>query len=623
VYSRVPDCPVRLLTREFLCRQGSVLLLVAGVLVALAGCSRPAPPKRVRMAVLPVENLTSDAALDWMAVGAARVLATDLAGSRSLDAGFAGAERDSAALGANRVLRGFFTAGSGGGVRFEADIQDAETHRSVQHLAATAADAPSAIAALDAMAKSVDAGAIKFPTRDGKAFQAWAQAFGAGAPQQMAALFETAVHADPNFPLAWTGWIEALRASGDGAGALRVVEQSKAAKLPAADRARIDYLGAELTGDPARRSAALEALSKAEPGDLTVVRALAETFLRRRRFREAEAEYRRVAEMEPRNAANQNTLAYAAVYAGDWETATSALREYERLAPGNPNLYDTSGEVHYVAGRFGEAERFFLQAYEKDPTFLQGLPLYKAAMARLLTGDRDAADGLFNRFLEARRKNNDALAAVREARWKRMTGRHQEAQKALESAAAAGSGPAASLAGSELALWSAFDGHMEQARQWASRAAQGAGNNPQVRLAAFIAQFATSPPAAAGEWRARAERALNGPAAAGPRALALGLVLTQSHQWADAAAAWNTLVVDNDPGAVGEFAVLAAWALLESGQKEAAKALVERWPLAPPSGDQMTTVLAFPRVLDVRARAGVGEATREAELFRKYSESAR
>ena len=63
-----------------------------------------------------------------------------------------------------------------------------------------------------------------------------------------------------------------------------------------------------------------------------------------------------------------------------------------------PAGYDTMGEINWLAGRFSEAEKNFLEAQQKQPQFLEGLEFSKAAFARFLAGDMAGADELFTKF---------------------------------------------------------------------------------------------------------------------------------------------------------------------------------------------------------------------------------
>ena len=60
-------------------------------------------------------------------------------------------------------------------------------------------------------------------------------------------------------------------------------------------------------------------------------------------------------------------MGYAAGQAGDLDAAMSALRRYAALRPNEPNPLDSMGDVNLSAGRFADAENFYLQSAQEGP----------------------------------------------------------------------------------------------------------------------------------------------------------------------------------------------------------------------------------------------------------------
>ena len=127
-----------------------------------------------------------------------------------------------------------------------------------------------------------------------------------------------------------------------------------------------------------------------------------------------------------------NELGYAEMYAGALTAATTALDEYRRIRPSDPNALDSLGDVNFYFGQFAAAEQYYRQAFDKDNAFNGGAALMKAAHAHLRTGDTSGADALFNQYLEARRKDNDQLTELRRAEWEFITGRRKRAAERLK-----------------------------------------------------------------------------------------------------------------------------------------------------------------------------------------------
>ncbi|MEK7404814.1 MAG: tetratricopeptide repeat protein [Acidobacteriota bacterium] len=178
-----------------------------------------------------------------------------------------------------------------------------------------------------------------------------------------------------------------------------------------AERARLAVreaaqAGGPQAGAPQAQLRALEALSRLTPADGEVFMGIASLRQATRDYTAAVRAYDEALRREPDNPVFLNEAGYARAYAGDLAGATALLSRYRDLRPGDPNALDSLGDVHFHHGRFAEAEKFYLEAYSKSPGFLGGCDLYKAAQARLKTGDVKGAEGLLRRFTERHRAAN-------------------------------------------------------------------------------------------------------------------------------------------------------------------------------------------------------------------------
>src|SRR5262249_9790471 len=142
-------------------------------------------------------------------------------------------------------------------------------------------------------------------------------------------------------------------------------------------------------------------------------------------FAESAALFRAVLRIEPENGNVMNLLGYAEAYAGNLEAARKAIEDYGRNEAQKTNALDSLGEVHFLHGRFTDAEKYFLQANESNRAFLGGTELLKAAYAHWLAGDLKGADAIAGRYFDVRK--NDRLVAWREASWLYSTGRREQA----------------------------------------------------------------------------------------------------------------------------------------------------------------------------------------------------
>jgi len=160
---------------------------------------------------------------------------------------------------------------------------------------------------------------------------------------------------------------------------------------------------------------------------------LAEIEQRHRRFPAAEQLYRRALAIDPENAAVLNGLGYAQGEDGDLDGAKKTLEQYGQKPEQAINALDSLGEVHFMNGRFADAEKYFTQATARQANFLNGAPLMKAAYARWLSGDLTGADALMQKYLASQ---NPQQLVWRQAVWLYATGRRDQALAMLDKAPA-------------------------------------------------------------------------------------------------------------------------------------------------------------------------------------------
>jgi tetratricopeptide (TPR) repeat protein len=422
------------------------VLAAAILLLAAASCSRNSSNPTSRIAILAIDNLSGDPALDWISNAAPRILASQLTGAPGAPPLLASSVTDAYAAGATRLLYGYFDQRDQRGsaqsppaakLHFEFRLEDAASHHLQESIAL---DAPPALV-LDTLAHRIDPAAHAYSSSDPQAIEA----FGRGE-------YDRAVELDPAFSAAWLAWADSLaiadpaRASGITA---RALQQSNL-RSPI-DRSRLQLLAATLTHDPEAELTALEGLVAQTPSDPNAARSLAETAMNARKFTRAAKYYQALQALTPADVNVQNLTGYAYAFAGDLDSALKAFEAYRRQPGQEPNALDSIGEAYFVNGRFTDAERYFLQAHDKDPAMLGGGDLLKAAYASFLAGK--PADELFYRFTQAREQAQDPLLPWKKAIWQYTTGHPNQAQATLESALPAASPQLAELARKQLAVW--------------------------------------------------------------------------------------------------------------------------------------------------------------------------
>jgi tetratricopeptide (TPR) repeat protein len=311
------------------------------------------------------------------------------------------------------------------------------------------------------------------------------------------ALLERAVAADPDFADAYRSLAE-RQARQNPAQAIATLDRALArgSRLPERERLRIEFTLATLRNDGAARERAVSRLVQIDPYDPAHWSSLAEIAMIRREYPAAVGALHKFLELDPQRPGGWNQLGYAAGFAGDLPAAETALRRYEALAPGDPNALDSLGDVNLLNGRLREAESYYLQALKKQPGFLNHADLYKAAMARLMSGDTSGADGLATQYADARAAAHDPAVELFRAEWFWTSGRRTEGLRRLQEFArtseAGGRTELAARAYAESAIWSSLMGDRTGATAAAGHAVP-LSSTPASRGLTTLARFLSQP----------------------------------------------------------------------------------------------------------------------------------
>jgi tetratricopeptide (TPR) repeat protein len=587
-----------------------------------SSCSRqPAASTPRRVAILRFENLTADPSLDWMGRAFSEVILGELRAApdlyivspgqiRVMDArlgprpvstpGVSAEQPAAVAAGADRIGYGSYWI-SNGRLVARLVLQDTARTKDTLVLSTPAGDL---LGAANALARQISGRAGRYATSNLEAIRAYSAALEAHDPSIAEAQAGLAIAADPDFGPPYL-ILAQVKSAQDRAGALALLDRALARSgIQPADRAHLEIAAATLRNDSASIERGFAALSKAEPGDPDNWKSLGESAYARRDFRQAMSAWQRAVAIEPEDVNSLNLLAYSAAYAGDLNTATAALRRYASLRPRDTNALDSMGDVYVIAGRLKEAEDSYVRAAKQDANFYNGADWYKAAMARLMTGDVAGADGLAAEFVKARSAAKDPTVPVFQAEWQWISGRRKAAYSALEQFAHASekaqAREAASRAYAQLAVWSLMLGDRAAAEQMSGKAMATAV--PASALEALVARFLAQPPAPAAEWQARAERLVPNPNQQSIRDTVLAYALLLSREYAPAVPALQRLY-GSAAGTTSEgLPMLLAWAYLESGRANDAAPLLQFYPSPQITGPGVFTGLYFPRMFELRAR---------------------
>jgi tetratricopeptide (TPR) repeat protein len=602
----------------------SRILAAALLPLFIAGCSRQPKPQIERLAILPFENLGQDSSLDWIGHAASDILAAQITGSQKIHAVRITVPREAPLVRATRILHGYFAV-SAGRLRLHASLEQVDENRIIRTFSAEGRLSDGVLPLADSIADRIEPRAQPFGTQDPEALKAFVEGRTSSDPAAAVARFERAVAADPDFGAAYTGWVQALIVRGDRAGADRVIDMARARgnQIREIDLIRLDLVSAILHEDAAARSRALVALTRLTPTDADVFRSLGRLEVTAHRYTTAIDRYRKAAALDPSNPGLWNNVGYTEAFARNLEAARKALREYEKLVPHEANPLDSLGDVHFYFGKFADAEKFYLQAYEKNAAFLGGATLYKAAGARLMTGDVRGAEELFRRFTGARQM--DPLLEYRQAQWEYLLGPRQQAVARMAGFAknASRRTNASSIAYSQLSAWSLANGDLARARNYAVQADAVASSTVAQQLAA-LCRFLAEPKASPSELVARAQHAFPDSNEDRTRRLALGYGFLLGKHFPEAARLFRELWNETDPASPDRVNVLLAWALVETGQIKEAAELLENYWIPSPGPQTIFAFFTFPRIFLLRSavlekQGRRDEANRDRDLFHKLS----
>jgi len=553
--------------------------LVVSLLIALlSSCARTGSKGVVRIAILPVENLTADAELSWISAALQQGVVTQLDGAPDLTVLASFDSNDALQDRASRVLKAYVTR-RGSSLQVNAQIRDVDSGKTM-HTMDSLSSSPLDLAA--AMARAVWPQAKAFTTTNPGAFEKFGRAIYRKPVAESVPLLREALAADPQFLDAQIWLASQLAASGDRPGALEALrgqDPSDPLRL-----ARKQLAMGSLQQDSKARMDAFASILRLAPRDSNSARQAGQLGMLSRQFAQAAAAYRQAVATDPENAGLYNEAAYAYFFAGDLNAALSSVDIYARLSPG-ANPLDSKAEILHMAGRFDEASKTFEAAYSKEPAFLGSITLRKAAESRRKAGDAAAADALFQRYLDALGQN--PLAPLLRAQWDYSSGRKQRAVENAMKLAEGGS----SVAWSQLAIWRLLDGG--DARAAAAQAAKTM-RSPVDRRAAAVAFFATQPKADGAEWNRRAEKFFQSPADVEFRRQTLAYTLLLHKQWADAAKIIEELWRAQGPATATQLQALLARAWRESGRAKDAQALETIHPLPVSVPDWLMECLLIP-----------------------------
>jgi len=500
---------------------------------------------------------------------------------------------------ARQALSGYYET-SGNTLRAHVTLRDLSTSRNLLQFVV---ESEKAADLYPAVCARLSPGTASSGVSNQAALETFGRALLSSEPGVKRDLLTQALKADPHYTPAAALLAQITNAAGDSQTAAAILETARSGRAGTWTWAQLTRELGAIRRDPDLVLKGLEASAALSPSNADITRALGESQVLRHHYPEAVKWFRKTVTLEPGEIPFWNLLAYAQAYARDFTGARASAEQYRNLAPGDPNAWDTTGEVEWYAGKFAAAEKAFLEAQQKQPLFLGGLEFSKAAFARFLAGDLAAADQLFHRYLETRRALKDPLTDLREAHWWFLTARRAKALDRLSTLSRA-AGDAGPRAGIFYALCLMEEGKSSEALAAAGSAAKNAAS-PAVRATAGLLVLLAQPAASAEEWRSRVDRAFPPPVSAPGRRQMLIYALVLGRHYAPAVRLLESAYVETSPASADETRMLLGQALLATGNRQRAAELLANYPLPPQPGETLFATLYFPAFLEWRKAAGL------------------
>jgi tetratricopeptide (TPR) repeat protein len=589
------------------------IAIVALIALVAGGCARQPATIVERLAVMPLENLSSDPQSSWFSRASSAVVQYDLAGSKNVFAKAVDSLSAAQSMQASRVLEGYFFERNGRtGIR--AAVEDFRKTRAVEHIEIEGPVAGGFLPLANELARRLSSGARRFGTNNENAFRFYGEAIGAPDAEASERALKSATDADPGFAVSYLDQARLLDGTGARDRALQAIQAGeRVTQLDSIDRADLRYVAAVASGDAYTRIQALETLSHIQPANASLFVDLAAAQFERRDFQAAVRNYQAATLLNPEEPRTWNTLGYALAWTRDLSGARQAIQEYKKLAPEeDTNALDSLGEVSFYLGDFESAAKYFQQAAQKSPP-----ELLKAAEARLMTGDLRDADALVAKYVGpvqgARQSGRQGRTAYRMAQWEFLTGRRMAGMAALETLLPQLDADEQSLALSQLAIWKLETGDRTAAMDLANQAVAHA-QAPQAREMSSVSRFVIAGTGAGAD---------AGTGARSGSALVDAYALLFAQKYREALPLLQTAYERTNPSADGQVRVLLAWSRVETGGFAEAGKLLEICPLPLSSGEPMLASLAFPRYFALQAevlekQGKMDEAKKNHELFLKY-----
>ncbi len=332
------------------CKRKSLVLSTIFFILAVTpeGCARRQAAGVERLGVMPIENLSSDAQLDWRSRAAAAVVVYDLAGAKNIFANQVDSLSAAQSMQASRLLEGYFFERNGR-IGIRATLEDLGRAKALESFEMDGAASAGFLPLANELARRLSSDARVFGTSNENAFRFYGEALAARDSKAVEQAFEQATDADPAVRGRLRGRSEDAGGNGgSGEGAPGGPSRSNERVWMRLSGPIWNMSQRAASGDASGRMKALELLTAATPANANIFTELGGMRFARREFQRAAMEYRAAAHLDPNEPRTWNELGYALAWAKDLSGAREALAQYQKLVPGDVNAarFGRRSELH-------------------------------------------------------------------------------------------------------------------------------------------------------------------------------------------------------------------------------------------------------------------------------------
>lgn len=370
------------------------------------------PGARRAIAVLFFENRTGDPSLEWLQKGLTEMLIRSLSQSSSLSIlsterifeilQQAGQSTTAQTLEVNlaalvsreanveAVLSGSISR-HGDSLRVSVQVHEPSQGRIVREESVEGKNMDALFAMVDQISRKVKATLDLSLEQQGSSqsiadlstnsLEAW-RAYAAGLDfdqkamiQEAVRQYEKAVAADPAFVAACYKLALYLYSQGERQRGYRYFEKLKSLRSKATrkEQYQIDRLDAGIQGNVRRLVEISREWAEQNPDDIDANFNLGDLYFSLQRYDEALKYYQAILRIDPMYKIAYNQIGYCYARIGDLDNAAAVMRQYQELAPSEPNPFDSMGEIYYNNGQYRLAEKYLRHSLRNDAGFSASL----------------------------------------------------------------------------------------------------------------------------------------------------------------------------------------------------------------------------------------------------------